>query len=427
MPRSSDENSGPDEPPTVLSTLLAASFSAGPKSSASMSPRMPRNASRPRIRLNTWSPSPMVWSRTMISSACCLIDACAASMQSITTLPFIDSSVPRIAAGSGAATNGPAPFSPSSSEGLARVLEVARPVLDETVERLLRRALVGNHVIVDALLHVEQQSRVDRLRPEILDHFHRDEEVPGERRALGEARILQHRLQAGIAAKRPPFLLHVRLRKPFEVLQRIVLVLGIGDYGNSLPAELRVMLGGRRVDEEPDLVRAHFLVQAGKEREPVHLHCDLARLERVQPFLHVRIGHARRGAALEDLLVDLEPLHRPRRIDEAFHLVRLLRVAVIEAVGIQDVGHTHRDALGATLGENVCAVHFLAVDLAALEELGNLQELVPCLRRREVAAVLRLELLLQLGLREPVLAIGPADRVAHRPERPVVRRVLPPP
>jgi hypothetical protein len=39
----------------------------------------------------------------------------------------------------------------------------------------------------------------------------------------------EHRLQAGVAAERPPLLLHVGLREPLEVLQRVVLALGIGD------------------------------------------------------------------------------------------------------------------------------------------------------------------------------------------------------
>ena len=53
-------------------------------------------------------------------------------------------------------------------------------------------------------------------------------------------------------------------------------------------------------------------------------------------------------------------------------------------------------------------------------------QFVPGLRRLEFAAVLLLELGAQFGLGEPVLAIGPADGVGHRRQRPVVRRVLRP-
>ena len=47
-----------------------------------------------------------------------------------------------------------------------------------------------------------------------------------------------------------------------------------------------------RVDEEADLVAADIrvLVEAREEGEEVHLHRDLARLERVEIFLHVGVG-----------------------------------------------------------------------------------------------------------------------------------------
>src|SRR5258706_15034383 len=41
------------------------------------------------------------------------------------------------------------------SVDLAGFLEVLGPVLDQAVERLLRRALVGDDIVVDAFLHVE--------------------------------------------------------------------------------------------------------------------------------------------------------------------------------------------------------------------------------------------------------------------------------
>jgi hypothetical protein len=137
----------------------------------------------------------------------------------------------------------------------------------------------------------------------------------------------------------PPLLLHVGLREPLEVLERVVLALGVRDDRQSLTAELRVVLRGARIDEESDAVRAHFLVEAGEEREPVHLHRDLARLEGVEALLHVRVGHPRCRAALEDFLVGLQPLHGARRIDEAFHLIRLLRVVVFEPIRVEDVRH----------------------------------------------------------------------------------------
>ena len=183
-----------------------------------------------------------------------------------------------------------------------------------------------------------------------------------------------------------------------------------------------------RIDEEADLVAAdvRVLVQAREEGEPVHHHRHLARLERVEALAHVRVGQARRRAALVERLVELEAPDRVGPVDEAVHRVRLLRVLVLEAHRIEHVAHAHRDAFGAALGEEVGAVDLLAVDLLAGEELGDLLELGPGLRRREVAVVLLLELGLQLGLGEPVLAVGPAERVAHRRQRPVVRRALGP-
>src|ERR1700689_3605052 len=56
---------------------------------------------------------------------------------------------------------------------LAFLLENLDPVLDQRVERLLRSALVGDDVIMDAVLHVEEERDVQRLGPEVLDHAHR--------------------------------------------------------------------------------------------------------------------------------------------------------------------------------------------------------------------------------------------------------------
>ena len=107
-------------------------------------------------------------------------------------------------------------------------------------------------------------------------------------------------------------------------------MLGGRNHRDALAAELgEVTLGAGRIDEEADLVAAdiRILVEAGEEGEPVHLHRHLAGFEGVQAFLHVGIGHARSGAALVELLVEFEPLGRVGRIDEALHLIRLLRIA----------------------------------------------------------------------------------------------------
>ena len=116
----------------------------------------------------------------------------------------------------------------------------------------------------------------------------------------------------------------------------------------------------------------------------------------------------------------------PGRVDEAVHVIGVLRIVVLEAIAVERVGHAHRDAFGAALGVDVGPVDLLAVDLLAGEEFGDLEEFVPGLRRLELATVFLLELGAQLGLGEPVLAIGPADGVGHRRQRPVVRRVLRP-
>src|SRR2546423_11016409 len=129
----------------------------------------------------------------MISSACRLSDAYAASTHSITILPSMDD--PPWARAEAATRRFPplrtrvgdaASAAPSAPllQRLARFLEIARPVLHETVQRLLGRALVRDDVVVDALLHVEQQRRVDGLGPEVLHHVHGLEKVAGERRAL---------------------------------------------------------------------------------------------------------------------------------------------------------------------------------------------------------------------------------------------------
>ncbi len=153
-----------------------------------------------------------------------------------------------------------------------------------------------------------------------------------------------------------------------------------------------------RVDEKADLVAADIrvLIEAREEGEPVHLHRDLARLEGVEAFRHVGVAHAGRRAALIEFLVELEPLDRAGRVDEAVHLVGLLGIVVFEAVIVHHIGDAHGDAFRAALGEDIGAIDLLAVDFAALKELGDLLELVIGLRRREIAAVFLLELGLDL-------------------------------
>ncbi len=50
---------------------------------------------------------------------------------------------------------------------LALVLEDLGPVLDQLVEGFLGRALIGNDVIMQALLHGKQQFGVGRLLPRL--------------------------------------------------------------------------------------------------------------------------------------------------------------------------------------------------------------------------------------------------------------------
>ena len=180
--------------------------------------------------------------------------------------------------------------------------------------------------------------------------------------------------------------------------------------------------------EEAGLVAADVRVlgDAGEEGDEVHLHRDLAGLVGVEVLGHVGVGVPGRRAAVVQVLVELEARHGIGPVDVALHVVLRLRVVVLHAEGVHRVRHAHRDALGAALGVERCAVDLLAVDHAALEELADLLELVPGRGRRQLAAVLGLELLLQLGLGEPVAAVGEGHRVAHRGQRPVVLRALGP-
>src|SRR3982074_1968095 len=100
---------------------------------------------------------------------------------------------------------------------LTLFLEHLLPILDQKIEGFLGRPLVGDDVVMDALLHIEQQCRIGGLRPEVLHHIHGLQEVAGKRRALCKAGIVEHGLVAGIAAERPPLLLNFGLCEPFDV------------------------------------------------------------------------------------------------------------------------------------------------------------------------------------------------------------------
>ena len=182
------------------------------------------------------------------------------------------------------------------------------------------------------------------------------------------------------------------------------------------------------IGEEADLVAADrlVLVEAGPGEGEVHVHRHLSGFEGVDALAHVAVGRTGRGAAVVEGLVEFEPLHRAFGIHEAFHLVGLVGVLVFEAEAVEHVHGAHGDAFRAALGVDRGAIDGLAVDLALLEEFGDLLELVERRGRGEIPAVLFLEFLLQFGPLEPVLAVGPADDVAHGRQRPVVRRVLRP-
>src|SRR5438309_1913150 len=85
--------------------------------------------------------------------------------------------------------------------------------------------------------------------------------------------------RAGVAAERPPFLLHIGRGEPRDIGKRLGLVRRVGDHRDALPAKLRAaeLLAG--IDEEADPFAADLLilVEPGEEGEPVHLQRDLAR------------------------------------------------------------------------------------------------------------------------------------------------------
>src|SRR5262245_50299674 len=56
---------------------------------------------------------------------------------------------------------------------LAFFLEDRSPVLDQAIQRFLGRALVGDDIVMHALLHGLQQRGIGRLLPEVLHTAHR--------------------------------------------------------------------------------------------------------------------------------------------------------------------------------------------------------------------------------------------------------------
>src|SRR5438046_6722871 len=138
-------------------------------------------------------------------------------------------------------------------ELLALFLEDGFPIFHQPVERFLRSPLVGDHVVMHALLLGLQELRVGGLGPEVDHHAHRRQELLGQPSPVREARAAQYGLGARIAAQRPPLLLHIVAREPFDVLQRFTLVLGIGNHGDSLSAELGCPGGGGGIRKEAEL------------------------------------------------------------------------------------------------------------------------------------------------------------------------------
>src|SRR3954468_4841024 len=250
-----------------------------------------------------------------------------------------------------------------------------------------------------------EKLRIGGLGPEIDDHAHGLQELLGEWRAAREAWIIQYHLGAGITAKRPPFFLYVAAGKPFDVLQRLTLVLRIGHDRNALPPELRRVRRRCRIDEETDLLAANIrvLIETWEEGEEVHLQSDLTRFEGIESLRHVGIGITRRRAALVELFIGFEPLHRTGRIDEAVHRIRLVRVLIFEAVVVKIVRDTHGDAFRTAFGVDSGTINLFAIDIAALEELRDIAELIERFRHTEIATVLGREILLHVRPREPVL------------------------
>src|SRR5438477_6620213 len=72
-------------------------------------------------------------------------------------------------------------------ELLALFLEDGFPIFHQPVERFLRGPLVGDHVVMHALLLGLQELGVGALGPQADSHAHRRQELPRQRRAGPEA------------------------------------------------------------------------------------------------------------------------------------------------------------------------------------------------------------------------------------------------
>ena len=129
---------------------------------------------------------------------------------------------------------------------------------------------------------------------------------------------------------------------------------------------------------------------------------------------HVPVDHVRR-AGLDQGRIEIESLDESRVVDERFH-----RRGVEEVGGIpRRLGEGRRDAqerpvrLGVGLEGGAGTVDGLPVDCHPVEELGHVVILRPRpWRRRQVVAVLRLEIALVFRIREQVAAIVHHVRIA---------------
>ena len=279
-----------------------------------------------------------------------------------------------------------------------------------------------------ALLLSQHQLRVGRISPEVDHLVHRLLECRRVRRTLQIASVFEHRVMCGRAADSLPFFLHIRIGEPLDVLQRFVAVRRIRHHGDALATQLHTLSFIRRIHEVADLGTTDLgvFVQTREEGKPVHHHRYLAGLECIQTFAHIGVGHTGRRTTFVQGLVELQCANRVRTVHIAVEVIRLGRILVLEAKGIEHVTHTHGDAFRAALGEDVGAIDFLSIDLAALEEFGHLLELCPGFGRSEVTVMLLLELRLDFGFTEPVFAVGPAQRIGHGGQGPVVRRIFRP-
>src|SRR5690606_8690074 len=95
-------------------------------------------------------------------------------------------------------------------------------------------------------------------------------------------------------------------------------------------------------------------------------------------------------------------------------------VAQLAAVGEDGVFHAHHQTVVRVVGVNGDSV---SVFVWAMEEFGNVAQLGPGLWWGKIVAVFGLERLHFLRVLEPVLAIGPANGISLRRDRPVLSGV----